>query len=401
MKQNFGKDYSPLFFLAALGNGGLTVAFFIFFMFMTPIPDTPIPTFDSVWAYLGAASILAKMLGVLCYALMLYFAFNHFRMLIWNIREYRIFKKTEGYKELTESNHEITLMTIPLTLTMTINVMFVLGAMLVPGLWNIVEYLFPFAFLAFLATGVYALTLFYRYYSRILTQGQFQHSQNNSLSQMISSFTFAMSAVGFAAPVAMSENRVMIATAAFFSIFFFAVSALLTVKNMVIGFYAMMDKGVSREASASLWILIPIMTLLGIAGTRMHHGFHFLFQASGSPAFNFIWCSSIVSVQIFIGLLGYVIMRKNDYFPEFVHGINKDRTSDEMKNPATYALICPGVAFWVFGMFFLDKALVKSDLVTLFSGAYFVLLIPLLLVLFKTVRVNAKLNKRLLQEETV
>ncbi len=401
MKQNLGKNYSPFFFLSALGNGGLTVAFFIFFMFMTPIPDTPIPTFDSVWSYLGTASLFAQFLGVLCYALMLYFAFNHFRLLIWNIKEYRIFKQTEGFEELTKSNNEITLMTIPLTLTMTINVMFVLGAMLVPGLWNIVEYLFPFAFLAFLATGIYGLVIFYRYYGKVLIQGHFQHSKNNSLSQMLSSFTFSMSAVGFAAPVAMSENRIMIGIAAFFAIFFFAVSALLTVKNLIIGFYAMMDKGVSREASASLWIMIPILTLLGIAGVRLNHGFHFLFHGGGSPAFYFIWCSSIVSIQIFIGILGYVIMRQNNYFPEFVHGISDDSSKDAVKNPATYALICPGVAFWVFGMFFLDKALVKPDLVTLFSGVYFVLLLPLLLVLIKTVRVNAKLNKRLLQEETV
>jgi len=32
MKTNLGEQYNPLFFLSALGNGGLTVAFFIFFM---------------------------------------------------------------------------------------------------------------------------------------------------------------------------------------------------------------------------------------------------------------------------------------------------------------------------------------------------------------------------------
>ena len=30
MKTDLGDKYSPLYFLAALGNGGLTVAFFIF-----------------------------------------------------------------------------------------------------------------------------------------------------------------------------------------------------------------------------------------------------------------------------------------------------------------------------------------------------------------------------------
>jgi hypothetical protein len=208
-----------------------------------------------------------------------------------------------------------------------------------------------------------------------------------------------MNAVGFAAPAAMSENPAMITIAAFCAIFFFSVASLLAVKNLILGFHAMMDKGVNREASASLWILIPILTLLGITAIRLNHGFHFLFHGGSSAIFHFIWSSFIVSIQIFIGILGYVIMRQNNYFPEFIHGINGNIEEDAARNPATYALICPGVAFWVFGMFFLDKALVTSGLLNLFSVTYFILLLPLILVLYKTIIVNWKLNKRLLQEE--
>ncbi len=398
MKRNLGNSYSPLFFLSALGNGGLTVAFFIFFMFMTPHPGTPIATLNSVWAYLSTVPAYVMLLSALAYAIMLYYAFNHFRLLIWNIREYLLFKKTDSYSELIKSNNEITLMAIPLTLTMTINVMFVLGAMLVPGLWNIVEYLFPFAFLAFLAAGIYSLSIFYRYYSKLLIQGHFQHSMNNSLSQMISSFTFAMNAVGFAAPAAMSENRLLVPIAAFCSIFFLVIAGFLAVKNLILGFHAMLEQGINREGSASIWILIPILTLLGITVIRLHHGFHFLLHDQGSPAFHFVFCSAIVSLQIFIGILGFIILRQNNYFPEFIHGIGNDPDDEAAKSPASYALICPGVAFWVFGMFFLDKALLQSDLLTLFSGTYFVLLLPLLLVLIQTIRVNWKLNKRLLYE---
>lgn len=396
MKRHLGSNYSPLFFLSALGNGGLTVAFFIFFMFMTPHPDTPIATFDTVWAYLTGMPVYAGILSVLAYVVMLYFAYKHIRLLIWNIQEYRLYKQSDGYRELIGGNNEITLMAIPLTLTMTINVMFVLGAMLVPGLWNIVEYLFPFAFLAFAATGIYSLSIFYRYYSKLLINGQFQHSKNNSLSQMISSFTFAMNAVGFAAPAAMSENRLMMPIAAFCAIFFLAVSALLAFKNLFLGFHAMLDKGISRDGSASIWILIPILTLLGITTIRLNHGFHILLHTHSNPAFNFIFCSTIVSLQIFIGILGFIIMRQNKYFPEFVHGLKNISNTDAAKSPASYALICPGVAFWVFGMFFLDKALVDSGLLTLFSLPYFILLLPMFLILIQTARVNWKLNKRLL-----
>ncbi|MCK5515980.1 MAG: hypothetical protein KAI39_03815 [Desulfobulbaceae bacterium] len=401
MKPQLGSTYSPLFFLSALGNGGLSVGFYIFFMFLTPHPDTPIATFDTIWSYLADMPIYVGILSALTYVVILYFAYNHVRLLIWNIKEYRRYKKSDGYRKLIGGNNEITLMVIPLTLTMTINVMFVLGAMMVPGLWNIVEYLFPFAFLAFAATGIYSLTIFYRYYSKLLINGQFQHSTNNSLSQMISSFTFAMNAVGFAAPTAMSENRLIIPIAAFCTVFFFSVSALLAFKNLFLGFHAMLDKGISRDGSASIWILIPILTLLGITTIRLNHGLHILLHTHGSPIFNFIFCSTIVSLQIFIGILGFIIMRQNKYFPEFVHGFSNISNEDAAKSPASYALICPGVAFWVFGMFFLDKALVKPGLLTIFSLPHLALLLPMFLILIQTIRINWKLNKRLLYDTTL
>jgi hypothetical protein len=57
----------------------------------------------------------------------------------------------------------ITLMAIPLTFAMTINVCFVLGALFVPGLWDIVEYLFPFALIGFATVGYYAIKIFMVY----------------------------------------------------------------------------------------------------------------------------------------------------------------------------------------------------------------------------------------------
>jgi len=34
-------EYHPLYFLAALGAGGLTVSFFLYFLFLVPHPATP------------------------------------------------------------------------------------------------------------------------------------------------------------------------------------------------------------------------------------------------------------------------------------------------------------------------------------------------------------------------
>jgi SAM-dependent methyltransferase len=132
--------------------------------------------------------------------LILGLSYLHFRLLFWNIREYGLFKQTAAFEKLKNSNNEVALMAIPLTYAMTINVCFVLGAALVPGLWNNIELLFPFALLGFLAVGIYAMRLFLEYGARIIVQKGFDFVNNNNLSQMIAIFAFVMIGVGFAAP---------------------------------------------------------------------------------------------------------------------------------------------------------------------------------------------------------
>ncbi len=44
-------------------------------------------------------------------------------------------------KILIRSNAQISIMALPLTYTMSINVGFVLGAVFVPNLWSVVQYL--------------------------------------------------------------------------------------------------------------------------------------------------------------------------------------------------------------------------------------------------------------------
>lgn len=40
--------WSPLYFLASLGAGGLAVTFFMFLMFWVPHPDQPVPVFEDI-----------------------------------------------------------------------------------------------------------------------------------------------------------------------------------------------------------------------------------------------------------------------------------------------------------------------------------------------------------------
>lgn len=379
------EKFSPMCFLSALGAGGLSVSFFMYLMFLVPHEGSPMATFDFIYPQLLKGDWLA-LVSAFSLVFIIAFAFLHFKLLLWNTKQFNMYKKSDTYKELKNSNAEITLMTIPLTYTMTINVCFVLGAVFVPGLWGIVEYLFPFALIGFAISAFFALKIFFNYFSRIIINGDFDFTKNNNLSQMISIFAFAMIAVGFAAPGAMSHNIEVNAIGIFGALFFASLSFLLLIIKLTIGFKNMFEHGISVEASPSLWIIIPILTLLGITAVRISFGLDHNFGASVDKSSLFTLTSVIVSLQIIFGILGYKIMKELRYFEKFVEG--KDRSS------VSFALICPGVAFMVFGMFFINFGLTFNGVIEKYSLAYFILMLPFIFVQYKTVIFFFKLKKK-------
>lgn len=382
----YREKFNPMCFLAALGAGGLSVSFFMYLMFLVPHEGVPLATFDFIFPELMKGTWLSF---VIAFALVfiIAFAYFHFKLLIWSTKQFNIYKKSDSYKALLGTNAEITLMTIPLTYAMTINVFFVLGAVFVPKLWSVVEFMFPFAIIGFMATGYFALKILFNYFSRLLTAGDFDFTKNNNLSQMISIFALSMVAVGFAAPGAMSQNLVVNAIGIFGAIFFGSFAILLIIIKMTLGFNNMFEKGISVEASPSLWIIIPILTLLGIMMIRVSFGLDHNFDSHMSKSSLFTLSSTILSLQILFGILGYKVMKMNNYFEKFVY-------SDENKSSVAFALICPGVAFMVFGMFFINLGLTYNEVVTKYSIAYFILMLPFVYVQFKTIQVFFVLKKK-------
>lgn len=379
------EKYTPIYFLSALGAGGLSVSFFMYLMFLVPHKGVPMATFDFVYPVLLEGTWLS-FVTAFSLVFIIAFAVLHFKLLLWNMKEFAEFKKSSAFEPFMNSNAEVSLMTIPLTFAMTINVCFVLGAVFVPGLWDIVQYLFPFALLAFMVAGFYTIKIFMTYFSRLLTAGEFDFEKNNNLSQMISIFAFAMVAVGFAAPGAMSHNIAINAIGIFGSIFFASISILLLIIKLTLGFKGMFKYGVVSEASPTLWILIPILTLLGISFVRISFGFDHHFQSPLSGTSLFTVTSLVVSLQIIFGLLGYSVMKKLGYFEEYIDG--------DKKSPVSFALICPGVAFFVFGMFFINMGLVLNGVVVKYSIAYFLLMLPFIFIQYKTIIVFFKLKKK-------
>lgn len=133
--------YSPLYFLATLGSGGLMVTFFMFLMFWVPHPGRPVPIFEDITAAFATgavplqAAIVVAMAGIAGLSLLLV------KSLIWNLRNLSAFRASPAYQALRTSSGETQLMAIPLALAMVVNGGFIVGLVFVPGLWTVVEYL--------------------------------------------------------------------------------------------------------------------------------------------------------------------------------------------------------------------------------------------------------------------
>ncbi len=379
------EKFSPTCFLGALGAGGLSVSFFMYLMFLVPHPTTPMATFEYIFSALEKGDYIS-FISAFALVFILAFALIHFKLLIWNTKQFLLYKKSPAYKSLIESNAQISLMTLPLTYRMSINVGFVLGAVFVPNLWSVVEYLFPFALLGFAINGYFALKIFFEYFSRLLIKGDFDFTKNNNLTQMISIFSLSMIAVGFAAPGAMSSNIVINAIGIFFAIFFASASIMLIILKIILGFKNMFEYGVNIETVPSLWIIIPILTLLGITFIRITLGIEHNFNVPSDKPSLFILTSVIVSLQIIFGILGLIIMKKVGYFEKFINSNEKSALS--------FALICPGVAMFVFGMFFINIGLVQNNIVDKYSISYFLIMLPFIYIQIKTIILFFRLYKK-------
>ncbi len=390
------QPWHPSYWLAALGAGGLSVSFFMYLMWMVPHAGFPMPTWEHISVLLQGTVDLptgVRPLAILAIVAMVLLALLHFVLVVWNLREQRAAQTTERYADWLNSPNEVQLMTQPLALTMTVNVCFALGAVLVPGLWSVVEYLFPLALLAFAALGYWSLRIYGRYLSRLLVNGGYSTDQQNHLSPLIAVFTFAMLSVGFSAPAAMSHIQIVAILASTLSILFLMVALVTGLLVLISGLQAMMQYGLQPQATPSIWMLVPIMTLLGIEWVRMQHGLSHHFAAPIVQSKVFITLTSIYMLQLGIMLLGYRVMQLNGYLKAHFQG--------DQRNPISFGLICPGVAIFVMGMFWWHLVWVNSGVVEAFSPAYWIVVALLATVQILTVIALLRLSSRLLHHKPV
>lgn len=355
--------WSPLYFLASLGAGGLVVTFFMFLMFWVPHPDQPVPIFkDIIAAFTGGALPMkaAILLGVGGIA---GFAFVNIKMLVWNLARFAEFRKTDGYTKLINSNGETQLLAMPLAMAMTVNASFIIGLVFVPRLWLVVEFLFPLAMIAF---GLIAILAFRRigdFLGRVLSDGGvFDVTANNSFAQLLPAFALSMTAVGMAAPAAMSTLPVTVGISLVLSIFLGTIAALYALIAAILAFNSMLHHGTAKESAPTLMVVVPILTVLGIMMIRQEHGLHTTFESHGGIADNLVLTTTILAVQLVFLALGLLVLKRQKYAETYLRGAGN--------SAGAYALICPGVALSVMLHFWINKGLVGAGLIAKFGMAY-------------------------------
>jgi len=379
--------YSPLYFLASLGAGGLAVTFFMYLMFWVPHQGKPVPTFEDISAAFqtgGLAMQAAIAVAVVGIAIM---AFLNLKYLFWNLSSYKAFKQSQGYDALKNSNAESTLMAMPLALAMSVNAMFIVGLIYVPGLWSIIEYLFPLAMIAFALIAWLAFKIISDFLGRILSQGGiFDVTANNSFAQLLPAFALSMVAVGFSAPAAMSQNTTTVGISLVLSTFVGTAAVIYALVAIVTAFNSMLHHGTAKEAGPTLMVIVPIMTVLGIMFLRQDHGLHATFEVHGAKAETMMMLARFLSIQVIFLLLGTLVMRRQGYFADFVFGT---KTS-----PGSYALVCPGVALSVMIQFFVNKGLVGAGVIEKFDIAYWAITAIALVSQFAMIALVIRLNRQ-------
>jgi hypothetical protein len=385
------ETYSPLYFLTSLGSGGLVVTFFMWLMHWTRHPGRSVPVFEDIVAAFSAGGVASRTMIVLAVAGIAYYAFLNLKYLFWNLARFGLWKRTPAYAQLSSTNAETQILAMPLALAMSVNVCFILGMVFVPGLWTVVEYLFPVAILAFLAIGVLAFRMFGRFLGRILTSGGFSCASNNSFAQALPAFALAMIGVGLAAPAGLSSTPLVAGIGLVLSTFFLIASVLIAGIALVLGLRSLAENGANIETAPTLSVFIPLLTIIGILSLRQNHGLDEHFGLASGGAERLMMLSQYLSAQLLFALLTGLVLCRLGYVDRFING--RDASA------GSYALVCPGVALAVMIHFWLNRGLVDAGLIDKFSVAYWTISALAVAIQFMTIWLVFNLNRKHFQSQ--
>lgn len=378
--------WSPPYFLSALGAGGLAVTFFLWLYMWVPHPGQPVPIFEDVARAFAAGHPLQQAMIVLAYLGLGVFAVQHLRLTVWNLRRYAEFRRSPGFAGVQSSNAGAGLFGLPLMMAMTVNVSFSAGLAFVPGLWSVVEYLFPLALTAFAVLGVMTLRMMGQHIARLSVAGRFDMTKAGSFLQVQPAFALGMIGVGMSAPAALSASPTVAGIALVLSTVLLVIAAVWAAVGVILGLLAMLQHGTVAEQIPTLMNIVPLVTVLGILTLRQTHGLHVHFGVHTAPGDDLWFLTALLAVQIaFLGF-GLSILKQHGYVARFI--------TSATPSPGAYGLVCPGIGLSVLMQFWINKALVGAGLVAKFGVAYWALTSVLVAVQIAMILLVLALNRR-------
>ena len=108
--------YSPLYFLASVGAGGLTVTFFMWLMFWVPHTGRPVPIFEDNWAVLTGGTLAQQAMVLGAWAGIAIFGFLNLKLLAFNLGRFAAFRRSDAYEAFAKSNAGSQVLALPLAL---------------------------------------------------------------------------------------------------------------------------------------------------------------------------------------------------------------------------------------------------------------------------------------------
>lgn len=387
------KSFELLHILGALGTGGMTASFFFLINYMTYHPGDAFISFDVLLAnYFGktdAVSLIVQAYTLAATAS----ALLHFTLLKRWFSRFNQYRQTAEYQQLINSNREVQLMAIPLTLSMTMNVFFILGALFIPNLFTPIEMvglsfqlidpMFAFAGVYFAVMLVMALKYFGKYFMRLI-DGELDFVTNANLSQLLAIFSFGMIGVGFGA-LGFSKVDAISFVGSSMAYVVLGLTVTLAIIKFVLGFKSMFEHGIKPADTVTLLIPITIIAMLTVGTIRADLGIMNTFEGMRDTSYHLIVITMALGLSLFIAGFGLSVMRKKGFFS----GMQKGET-----NAGSLALICPGFALEVILVQWLAIGLVHTDLVEYGSVMFYALWVPMLALQWITIYFLFKLLKQ-------
>ncbi|MEA1989296.1 MAG: hypothetical protein U9N57_08865 [Pseudomonadota bacterium] len=387
------KKFEILHILAALGAAGMTASFFFAVNYMTVHPGKAFVDFDTLMAnHIGQLDLLSLfiqlyILGAVAAASL------HFVLLKRWFKGFNVYRKTQDYQDLLNSNREVQLMAIPLTLTMTMNVFFILGALFIPGLFDsfsvfgftmqVIDPMFIMAGVYFSVIFILALKIFSKYFLRLI-DGELDFIQNANLSQLLALFSFGMIGVGFGAlGFSKIPEIAFIGTALSYTVI--GLTVMLSILKFVLGFKSMFEHGINAQATVTLLIPVTVIAMLIVGTYRADIGTMHTLGLDRNTTYHLILFTIGIGVSFLIGLFALTAMRNKGFFK----AVNDNKT-----DAGALALVCPGFAFEVQLVLWLSIGMVNTGLITHGSTGYFVMWLPMITLQMITIYLFFKLLKQ-------